>query len=282
MVLGHSSLPDIIQSWIFAFHMPLFFIVSGFTTNWTKENLHTFFLKKLNSLGRPFVIYSALCILIINSFNLANLSWSKGWEDFALWFVPVLFIALLISKLILMSKLWLKWIFFISLPIISGLLRYNEIYLFWNISVVPYASFFIITGNYAKKYISNFESNKWWWMVLTFTITLSISQFWHLDMSRNQCLPLIPLTMAAISGTIFMILISLVIDKHIDWLSKILQSVGKETFIILAFSQIFIMIFNKYFELNGIFKYVLLITILMITKYTKNTIVNLYNSITNN
>ena len=79
--------------------------------------------------------------------------------------------------------------------------------------------------------------------------------------------------MAAISGTIFMILISLVIDKHIDWLSKILQSVGKETFIILAFSQIFIMIFNKYFELNGIFKYVLLITILMITKYTKNTIV---------
>ena len=282
MVLGHSSLPDIIQSWIFAFHMPLFFIVSGFTTNWTKENLHTFFLKKLNSLGRPFVIYSALCILIINSFNLANLSWSKGWEDFALWFVPVLFIALLISKLILMSTLWLKWIFFISLPIISGLLRYNEIYLFWNISVVPYASFFIITGNYAKKYISNFESNKWWWMVLTFTITLSISQFWHLDMSRNQCLPLIPLTMAAISGTIFMILISLVIDKHIDWLSKILQSVGKETFIILAFSQIFIMIFNKYFELNGIFKYVLLITILMITKYTKNTIVNLYNSITNN
>lgn len=282
MVLGHSSLPDTIQSWIFAFHMPLFFIVSGLTTSWSKDNFHAFFLKKSISLGRPFVIYSAVCILTINALNLSDLSWSKGWGDYALWFVPVLFLALLLSKLVLMTNSWLKWVFFILLPIISGVLRYNEIYLPWSVSVVPYASFFIIAGSFAKRYISKFEDGKWWWMIPTFAISLSISHFWHLDMSRNQCLPLIPLTIAAISGTIFMASISLVIDKRYCWLSKRLQLIGKETFIILAFSQILIMILNKYLVINGIFKYCLLIITIVIIKYIKDAIVNLYCTMSTN
>ena len=30
MVLGHSGLPSVINSFIFAFHMPFFFVASGF------------------------------------------------------------------------------------------------------------------------------------------------------------------------------------------------------------------------------------------------------------
>lgn len=278
MVLGHSSMPDIIQSWIFAFHMPLFFIVSGVTTSWSKDNFHAFFLKKSISLGRPFVIYSAVCIMTINALNLSDLSWSKGWGDYALWFVPVLFLALLVSKLVLMTNSWLKWVFFILLPIISGLLRYNEIYLPWSVSVVPYASFFIIAGSFAKRYNFTLKLDKWWWMIMTFAITLSISHFWRLDMSRNQCLPLLPLTIAAISGTMFMLSVSLVIDKHFGRLSQVLQSIGKETFLILAFSQIIIMIFNKYFVLDGVLKYFLLVTTIVILKYTKDAIVNIISN----
>lgn len=36
MVLAHSSLPAALQNYIFAFHMPLFFIVSGMVTKWDK------------------------------------------------------------------------------------------------------------------------------------------------------------------------------------------------------------------------------------------------------
>lgn len=279
MVLGHSSLPEMIQSWIFAFHMPLFFILSGLTTNWTKDSFLIFFHKKLIGLGVPFIIYSVLCILVIYASDLADLSWSSGWGDFALWFVPVLFLALLVSKLVLSSGARMKWIFIITLPIISGLLRQINLCLPWNISVVPYASFFIITGYYAKGYISKlFGGGRWWWMILTFTVTLYISRFYHLDMSRNQCLPLIPLTLAAISGTIFMTSVSYLMDKHVGWLSGIIQSIGKETFSILAFSQIIIMILNKYFLLNAIFKYCILITALICIKYLKDAVVHLYKT----
>lgn len=32
MVLGHSSLPAVIQNWIYSFHMPFFFFISGVLT----------------------------------------------------------------------------------------------------------------------------------------------------------------------------------------------------------------------------------------------------------
>lgn len=34
MVLGHTSIPNSLSNFIWAFHMPLFFIASGWTTNW--------------------------------------------------------------------------------------------------------------------------------------------------------------------------------------------------------------------------------------------------------
>ena len=33
MVLGHTSIPKFASDFIWSFHMPLFFIASGFTTN---------------------------------------------------------------------------------------------------------------------------------------------------------------------------------------------------------------------------------------------------------
>ena len=40
MVMGHSSIPHSLAVFIWAFHMPLFFIAAGWTTNWEKR---TFF-----------------------------------------------------------------------------------------------------------------------------------------------------------------------------------------------------------------------------------------------
>jgi len=33
MVVGHTTIPKILSNFIWAFHMPLFFIASGMTTN---------------------------------------------------------------------------------------------------------------------------------------------------------------------------------------------------------------------------------------------------------
>lgn len=280
MVLGHSSMPDVIQHLIFAFHMPLFFVLSGLTTNWSKSRFMTFCFRKFIGLGRPFVLYSIVCISIIACFHLTSMSWCRGWGDFALWFVPVLLVALIIARVIIMTSSWIKWTCILFLPIISGGLKYFGIILPWNLSTVPLASFFILIGHEAKDHINIFVNSKWLWIFITFILTLFISHSWHLDMSRNQCTPLVPIIIGAIAGTISISSLSLVIDCHIKWLSRVLQAIGRETFIILAFSQVIIMTINKYFDVNAILKYSMLIAILVIIKLAKDTAVHQYNSLT--
>lgn len=281
MVVGHSSLPNIIQSWIFSFHMPLFFILSGVTTKWDATDWVYFFLKKLVSLGRPFIIYSTTCVLIIYSLHLGDLSFAKGWGDFALWFVPVLLFALIIGKLVLSCNESLKIFLTILLPFISGLLSFHHISLPWNMAAVPYASFFVIIGGLAKGSVAKLDWINWWLLIVFLALTILISHFFTLDMSRNQCLPIIPLTIGAVSGTLFICGISRYIDRYFIRVSQILQSVGRETFIILAFSQVFIMSMNKYFVINPIIKYFLLIAALVVVKYIKDFIIDIYKSLTN-
>lgn len=286
MVLGHSSLPNTLHQWIFAFHMPLFFILSGFTSNWYMtgggDDILLFTFRKFIMLGRPFIFYSLICLGIIYCFNLASLSWWRGWGDFALWFVPVLFVALVIARLVLLATGWIKWLFVLLLPIISGLFRYYGIYLPWNMSVAPFAAFFIILGREAKGHHDFFINSKWWYIAFAFILTLAISHFWHLDMARNQCLPLIPLAVGAFAGTAFTCSVSQVIDHHSKWLSKVLQTVGRETFVILAFSQVIIMTINKYFNLNAVLKYCILIMTLVAITYIKRILVNHYHLLINN
>lgn len=280
MVVGHSSLPMVVGGWIFAFHMPLFFILSGMTTKWKRQDWMHFAGAKLVSLGRPFVIYSLICLLIIKILGLASLTWSSGWGDFALWFVPVLFAALLMTKLLAGVKGWTMWLLIMIFAVASGGLRVCGITFPWNMSVAPLAAFFIAFGWQAKRLFDLRVMNRWWMMLILFGVTLGISLFWRLDMARNQCLPLVPLIIGAIAGTLFITSISQLIDRYARRASNILQSVGRETFIILAFSQIFILTLNKYWLIPGLLKYALLAVALIAVKYLKDFIVNIYRLLT--
>lgn len=282
MVIGHSSMPDIIQFWIFSFHMPLFFILSGMMSKWGKISFLQFFIRKLIVLGRPFIIYSALCAFIIHTLKLGSFSFAKGWGDFALWFVPVLFFALLVAKGVLNCGKKHKIALIILLPFVSGVLRFYDIRLPWNLSVVPYASFLVILGGLSKGKTASLNWMNRWLLALFFVLTLLVSHWFHLDMSRNQCLPVIPLTIGAVAGTLFICGVSKIIDLICGRLSRILQSVGRETFIILSFSQVFIMSINKYLMLNTVVKYVLLVVALVGVKYVKDLVVDNYISIPKN
>jgi len=278
MVLGHSNLPLFAEYWIFIFHMPLFFILSGMTTNWAKGNLLSFSLNKLRKLGIPFFIYSGICLIAIHYMHLASLTWSRGWGEFALWFVPVLFVALIIAKVVYSVPEKIRLALFFLLPFISVSLRYFSIDLPWNMSVTPYAAFFIMLGGYIKNLLPKFQLTNIWWLFTTLWVTFAISNFWHLDMAHNQCLPILPITIGAIIGSLFMISISMIVDKHFSTLSKVCQTIGRETFVIIAFSQIIIMTLNKYWQVGSIVKYALLTMILGILIMSKNRLVVFWNS----
>ncbi|MDE5941668.1 MAG: acyltransferase family protein [Muribaculaceae bacterium] len=279
MVAGHSALPAPVNSWIFTFHMPLFFFLSGMNTDWSRGNLWHFFLKKSVSLGKPFIIYSALCFTVIHVFDLGQLSWARGWGDFALWFVPVLFAALIIAKAVmLINNKWAVIGFAVALAAVSATFCRFDCHLPWNLSTAPYAAFFIIAGGLLKNHTTRLRITNILIMTVMLATTFVVSLYCHLDMARNICLPLLPVTLGAFAGIFFLDSISVLIDRHCAWLSKILASVGRETFIILSFSQIIIMALNKYFTLPSPAKYLLLALILIVLKYLKDAAVTLYNS----
>lgn len=282
MVGGHSSLPDILHRWIFSFQMPLFFMASGYTTVWSREVWRRFCLRKLISLGRPFAIYSAICFTAFSILNLGNpFSWFNGWGDYALWFVPVIFVAFVIARFLVSISVKCRFVCAAALLLTSAVFHYSNMILPWNMAVAPYAAFFLLIGHYAKMFKVWIEHPTWFTLIGSLILTLVISHYWTLDMARNLCTPIIPLTIGAIAGTFFIFQLSVAIDNRTSFVSRILKRVGCETFLILAFSQIIIITLNTYFSLPVIVKYAILALTLILMTYAKNGVVALWRSLVN-
>ena len=95
MIVGHSSMPQWISQWIWSFHMPFFFFVSGLMYVPGRP-----FLKYLKyeacKLLWPFFTCSIMVLLISYIYEQDWLSYVlrvaiRGWGGNPLWFVPVLF-----------------------------------------------------------------------------------------------------------------------------------------------------------------------------------------------
>ena len=67
MVLGHSSLPRFISDWIYSFHMPFFYFISGVLTKWDDTKTNNFIKHKYKSLMVPFFFYTLINLLMIPS-----------------------------------------------------------------------------------------------------------------------------------------------------------------------------------------------------------------------
>ena len=288
MIIGHTGCPRIISSWIYSFHMPLFFILSGLTTNWGGHYL-AFALKKIKSMLIPFLWYSFFMCVLLYLFGIEHpySSLSNGWGAYALWFVPVLFVGLLISGLFLnVLMVTNNYFLFTIMALLSSAsyaFCYYQIHLPWNMAVVFYASMFIILGAYLSRFLGVFSLNSirmgFALILVTLSVTIIISHYWSLDMNCNHVLPMLPLTIAAIAGTFFISIVSMAIGKYTSHVSKILQTIGKETFLILAFSQIIIQIINKYLIINVVPKYILLVFVLLLMKVSKDRIACVWNKV---
>lgn len=138
VVLGHIASP--FSSFIYSFHMPLFFIVSGFFLNPTIE-LKSEIKKSFKRLFKPFFIYLSLGFIIefLKRFYLDReqlkfedftgaliyMDYDRliGTYAFVLWFLPALFIGKTLVYLIL--KYSRSFILEISLIAIAFLIGYN-------------------------------------------------------------------------------------------------------------------------------------------------------------
>jgi len=277
MVLGHTSIPNCLSNFIFAFHMPLFFLVYGWCTNWAKDNYGAFVLKKLRTLGIPFLVYSVAVILIAWVAGYQEIEWrsvlTNGWKGYALWFVPVLFFSLVVAKSIMsfINKAWFRYAICVLLILGGAFLRYRHIYLPWTLATVPYATCLVLLGSSLRKFQEYIDKPRWWIFVVGLVLTIVISQNWRMDLAWNCITPVVLLTIGAVSGTVMMFTFSSYLTK-IPWVAKILQTIGKETFVIMAFSQILCLAISHFFTLNKLVEYGLMFSLLFVIVLIKNGI----------
>ena len=270
VVVGHSGCPKPLLCFISAFHMPLFFIISGILLNDLYFENKSFFVKKrIKSLYIPFVKWSIIFILLHNLFfNLGVINALYGYvgdvdrlysiydiayslmvalvsmNTFehllgALWFIKALFVGSILfvflgSKIILKNRLFLS-ILILFFCVVNIIVK-NQFPLinFCEIRFVGhnefFATFFISLGFLIKQYIHHLRGFKI--CVISGIFLLLISQLGEVSMAPMMKNVLL-LPVSAIGGFVLFFNVSCFLEKMHNWLVNLLKSMGRYSFYIL-------------------------------------------------
>lgn len=178
VLYGHTQAISILHEWIYLFHMPLFFFVSGFFYKRNKG----FFISKFKSIIVPYLFFLLTLILINalneiifdayygNAFNckfLDNINYSflmfvSGNENSlffkTIWFLPVLFFTELLYYLIDYIRIrYLKEIMILSMYLLGTTLFHYDMQIPYFIDTMFSSIIYIYLGNlfYKNKDIFN-------------------------------------------------------------------------------------------------------------------------------
>lgn len=289
MILGHiSNIPDVLHSWIYSFHMPLFFFISGYLFNKDKyPNIKDYVILKFNRLIVPYFGMAFICYFIMvfifgkyeNGFKyILGILYSRGTLEWLpncspLWFLTCLFIVEMIIYNILRNIKKDRYIFIIV--IMLGLLgaivyKFILIKLPWNIDTALIASVFSLIGFLVKKYSIFDKIKKYNKFVFVICILCNyISVLYNenaVDLDGNKYGNLFLFYLGAFSGIIIIILICKKINNV-----KYYSFLGKNTMPIIGFNYMIMLValkISKYLsiETNWIcnFLIVLILTVMFI------------------
>lgn len=107
MVIGHLGMKSAIVQFIYSFHMPLFFLISGMTAGGGgKESLYTYINKRVRRLLVPYILFAFIYSTPgIREYLFSILGCRQGLAEASsftpLWFLPCIFVADILFQLIL-------------------------------------------------------------------------------------------------------------------------------------------------------------------------------------
>lgn len=289
MVIGHTGIPEVVSSvigvphmvrnWIYSFHMPLFFLLSGALTNW-EYNYKEFIIHKSKTLLTYLVVYSIINVLLlkVSGAPFAEHSFMQvlknGWGGFALWFLAVLYLSLILARILCYRYTLCATIALLGM---AWCLAHYSIELPWALSTVPYATALILIGKIVFAYILRVSEASSTKTILTAlasficcsTVALLCSQQ---DLLANKILPLIPMLLGGVSGALFICLLSSKLCTS-TIVKKILQPIGRNTLEIMAFSQVFLIV-QRNLPVHGSLKFILMAIGIALMVYFRKTISN--------
>ena len=283
VVLGHLvTFDSTFFNWIFSFHMPLFFILSGFCINFDKyDNFLLFFKHKIKTLIVPYFIFCLIAIIVCylvpswksSAFSLLSLKQilyytqpellhvGQIWFLIALFFSDILFYFLdrfIINKL-KKGKIIIIILSLIIMALIGWLLpQYISVPIFlrlpFKIDVALTSVVFIAIGYYSKKYniFDKIIKKKCSFIIMILCLLVNIIFGTILNGYVNICnfdySNILFYYISAISGSIFVIILSSFLEN-----SEILKYYGNNSLSMFAFHSYFLIIAE--IILSFIFKY---------------------------
>lgn len=283
MIMGHIGFGKEFDFFIHAFHMPMFFFISGFLYN-SKKNVgfKEYFFKKFRSLIVPYISFGFIHFIVsifmygLNFDYLTNLLFinTDGLPIAgALWFLTALFFVdifyFMIDKFI--KKDLYKFLVIVLMFVFS--LCFKQIFGI----ILPYALgsamsglliFFI--GYKLKDRIVNIN----FLLLLVFTILNGLLIFTngYVNMRTETYSNVLLFYLNSVLSSIILINYSLLIDNILksNFISKFLQSVGRNSIVYVCLNQLVILLINKYFNYSIPFEnyFVLFLSVLLLSVFS--------------
>jgi acyltransferase len=268
VVLGHTYIPEILQKYIYSFHMPLFFYISGYLHSQKQHTFKDFLQKKYKSLIVPYILFTIISVIImlLRAFwgNKENISLyqlilqclyidDKVIWNTPIWFLVVLFIVENLFYFIVKKKLLSNLLIMFSFILIGLVFAFYSIKLSFGLSIACIALSFYNLGYLSKKYyIIQYLVNKKKFIlgiIISFLLNILFGLILNdrVDMYKiSYGDNFISFYIAAIAGIIFWIYISHIISKN-----EIFNYLGNSSLIILG-THYFIFYFISVIELKVI------------------------------
>ena len=271
VALAHADVSLIspyLHKFIYSFHMPLFFFLSGYFFN-PDTPFWRLLKRRFNSILKPYLFTIFLIYIVSLSFTNMRFATAFGrivkslyatgyyidWVQ--LWFLPSLFVTSLFAfllyrvLLIRIDNRYLRWLVLLGLPAIavpfldvfypfsvSLLGKEYELYgLPFSLDLVLLSGFFYILGNEIRQASPEKAFDNLWILLGTgvglILLTLLFSERIDFNTRLFESFPIN--TTEAILGILFALAISKQIDLRTTWLASALKYIGQASLFILIF-----------------------------------------------
>ena len=302
IIAGHMGI-EAISKVVFTFHVPLFFIISGYFLS-RKADFRSFISKKYKGIIVPYIFTSFILIIAVACKDALKGLWNKVLPDMlavfvqtlygsgsnanytlfdikpigAIWFLLALVWALSFVKVLIDKKYGVLLIILIA--IISYITSYY-LWLPWDIQAGGTAAVFVYIGAWFKETKKNLDI-KWWLLSLgIIAFVLEIKFGVSVSVARNYY----PHTVISIIGAVLISYSVLCLSKfceRMQLLKKFFYFYGTNSIIVLCYHLVFLhnAPWRKMFSVLGALPHVPLylmlfvVQILIIALLTKFTLRN--------
>ena len=273
MIMGHISFCKMgfgFDKWIHAFHMPMFFFISGFLYKNNSLGIKKFFVKKFRSLIVPYISFGLIHFIVSVFMYGYDVNYLKHLLFIntdglpiagALWFLTALFFVDIIYYLIdrFVKKDYYQFI--VVILVFACALLFKA-----KIGVLPFALgsssaglvlFFI--GNKLKDKITNI--NWFFLLILTFSNVFLVFTNGYVNMRTEVYSNTFLFYLNSVCSSIVLINYAIILEKILknNCISKFFQNIGRNSIVFVCLNQLVILLINRFFAFDIPFKnYVIL------------------------